>query len=126
MPEEQPPENIIDQFWHVVQQLLLPNWSDLILLLPWVLMVLVLLWLAFTAFQWRGAAKVNRSRVPPRLSGGAPPAGIHLPGPSRWPFVVPIGVVFLLFALALPPRDAQGNPTATFNVPLLVIGLVIS
>jgi plastocyanin len=126
MPEEQPPENIIDQFWHVVQQLLLPNWSDLILLLPWVLMALVLLWLAFTVFQWRGAAKINRSRVPARLSGGSPPAGIHLPGPSRWPFVVPIGVVFLLFALALPPRDSQGNPTATFNIPLLVIGLVIS
>jgi plastocyanin len=125
MPEEQP-ENIIDQFWHVVQQLLLPNWSDLILLLPWVLMGLVLLWLVFTAFQWRSAAKINRSRVPPRLAGGSPPAGIHLPGPSRWPFVVPIGVVFLLFALALPPRDAQGNPTATFNTALLVIGLVIS
>ncbi len=74
MPEQQP-ENIIDQFFTFLQQLLLPNWSDLILLLPWVLMGLVLLWLLFTAFQWRGASKINRSRVPPRLAGGAPPAG---------------------------------------------------
>ncbi len=39
---------------------------------------------------------------------------------------MPIGVVFILFALALPPRDAEGNPTAPFNTPFLVIGLVIS
>ena len=39
MPEQQP-ENIIDQFFKFLQQLLLPNWSDLILLLA----MFVLLW----------------------------------------------------------------------------------
>ena len=59
MPEEEP-QNIVDQFWALVEQLLLPNWSDLILLLPWVLIALVLVWLTFTALQWRRAAAPNR------------------------------------------------------------------
>src|SRR6187399_2897826 len=125
MPEEEP-QNIVDQFWALVQQLLLPNWSDLIKLLPWVLIALVIVWLFFTAFQWRRAAAPNRSRVPARLRGGAPPPGIHMPGPSRWPFVVPIGAAILLFSFVLVPRDDQHNPTQPLNVPLFVIGMIVT
>jgi plastocyanin len=125
MPEEEP-QNIIDQFWRLVEQLLLPNWSDLILLLPWVLIALVLVWLAFTALQWRRAAAPNRSRVPARLRGGAPPPGIHMPGPSRWPFVVPIGAAILLFSFVLVPRDDQSNPLQPVNVPLFAIGITVT
>jgi len=124
MPEQQP-ENLIDQFWKVVEQLLLPNWSNLILLLPWVLIGLVVLWLLFTSFQWRRAGPINRSRVPQRRRGGAPPAGIHMPGPSRWPFVVPIGAAFVLFAFAVPPKDASGNATALLNLPVFAVGMLI-
>ncbi len=125
MPEEEP-QNIIDQFWQLVQQLLLPNWSDLIRLLPWVLIALVIGWLLFTALQWRRAAAPNRSRVPARLRGGAPPPGIHMPGPSRWPFVVPIGAAILLFSFVLVPRDAQQNPTQPLNPPLFALGMIVT
>jgi len=125
MPEEEP-QNIIDQLFQLLQQLLLPNWSDLIRLLPWVLIALVIGYLAFTAFQWRRAAAPNRSRVPARLRGGAPPPGIHMPGPSRWPFVVPIGAAILLFSFVLVPRDDQHNPTQPLNVPLFVIGMIVT
>jgi len=125
MPETES-ENIVDQFFHLLQQLLLPNWSDLILLLPWVLLVLVLGYVAHTWWQWRRASARNRPRVPQRLRAGAPPPGVHLPGPSRWPFVVPIGAALLLFAFALSPRNAQGEPTAPFNLPLLIVGLIVT
>lgn len=125
MPETES-ENLVDQFFHLLQQLLLPNWSDLIALLPWVLLVLVLLYVAHTWWRWRRASARNRPRVPQRLRAGTPPPGVHLPGPSRWPFVVPIGAALLLFAFALSPRDAKGEPTAPFNTPFLLIGLLVT
>ncbi len=125
MPEEEP-QNIIDQLFQLLSQLLLPNWSDLILLLPWVLIALVIVWLLFTAWQWRRAGDINRSRVPPPLRGGAPPPGVHMPGPSRWPFVVPIGAALLLFSFVLTPRDIENNPTQPVVVPLFVIGMIVT
>jgi hypothetical protein len=118
-------ESIIDMLFRLLEQLLIPNWSDLFALLPWVLIVLVAAWLVLLALQWRRAGARNRSRVP-RRAAGAPPPGVHMPGPSRWPFVVPIGAALVLFSFALTPRDQQGNPTAFINVPLLVLGLIIS
>ena len=125
MPETES-ENIIDQLFHLLQQLLLPDWSDLIELLPWTLIALVVVYLLHTAWQWRKSSRLNRSRVAPRLRGGAPPPGIHMPGPSRWPFVAPIGAAILLFAFALPARDADGNTILPFNLPVLAVGLVVT
>jgi plastocyanin len=118
-------QSIIDMLFQLLQQLLIPNWTDLIALLPWVLIVLVAFWLVFTALQWRAAGARTRPRVP-RPMAGAPPPGVHLPGPSRWPFVVPFGIALLLLSLVIVPRDAQHNPTEPFNLPLLVIGLIVS
>jgi plastocyanin len=118
-------QSIIDMLFQLLQQLLIPNWTDLIALLPWVLIVLVALWLVFTMLQWQRAGARNRSRVPRRLPG-SPPPGVHMPGPSRWPFVVPFGAAFLLASLVLVSRDAQHNPTEPLNLPLFVIGLVVS
>jgi plastocyanin len=118
-------QSIIDMLFQLLQQLLIPNWSDLIALLPWVLVVLVAFWLVFTALQWRSAGARNRSRVP-RASAGAPPPGVHLPGPSRWPFVVPFGVALILASLVIVPRDAQHNPTQFVNVPLFALGMIVS
>ena len=118
-------QSVIDMLFELLGQLLIPNWSNLILLLPWVLVVLVALWLVYLAWQWQRAGARNRPRVARRLAG-APPPGVHLPGPSRWPFVVPIGVALLLFSLALPPLDATGSPTGAVNVWLFVIGLIVS
>jgi hypothetical protein len=122
---DQPQPTVIDMLFDLLEQLILPNWSNLFLLLPWVLIVLVVVWLVYLAWQWRRAGARNSSRVPRRLAG-APPPGVHLPGPSRWPFVVPIGAVMLLFSLALPPRDASGAATGPVNLLLFVIGLIVS
>jgi plastocyanin len=118
-------QSIIDMLFDLLGQLLIPNWSNLILLLPWVLAVLVALFLVYTAWRWQRAGARNRSRVARRLAG-APPVGVHMPGPSRWPFVVPIGAALMLFSLALTARDAKGNPTEAVNLPLFVIGLIVS
>ena len=118
-------QSIIDMLFQLLQQLLIPNWTDLIALLPWVLIVLVAVWLVFTALQWQRAGSRNRSRVP-RRAPGMPPPGVHMPGPSRWPFVVPIGAAFLLASLVLVTRDANHKPTEPVNMPLFVIGLIVS
>jgi plastocyanin len=118
-------ESVIDMLFRLLEQLLIPSWGDLIALLPWVLIVIVIVWLVFIVLQWRRAGARNRSRVPLRLTG-APPPGVHMPGPSRWPFVVPFGVALILFSLVLTGRDANNNPTGLVNVPLLVIGLIVS
>jgi plastocyanin len=125
MPEQES-QSIIDQLFHLLEQLLLPNWTDLIALIPWVLIALVIGWLLFTARQWQRAGSVNRPRVAPRLAGGAPPPGVHLPGPSRWPFVVPIGAFLLLLAFALAPRHEAGNATLPFQPLLFGIGMVVT
>jgi plastocyanin len=118
-------ESIIDMLFRLLEQLLIPNWSDLIALLPWVLIVLVAAWLVFTVLQWQRAGARNRSRVP-RRAAGAPPPGVHMPGPSRWPFVVPFGVALVLFSLVLTGRDRNNNPTELVNLPLLIVGLIVS
>ena len=109
----------------MLEQLLLPDWSDLIRLLPWVIGALVVGWLVFTAVQWSRAGARNRSRVPRPLKAGAPPPGIHLPGPSRWPFVAPIGGALILFSFALPTRDASGATVSPINMPLFIAGLIV-
>ncbi len=125
MEQEQQPD-LVGQFFDLLSQVVMPDWVGLIALLPLLFIVLVMLYLAHTAWQWRRAGARNRLRVPARLAAGAPPAGIHLPGPSRWPFVVPIGAALLLFALVLPVRDEAGQVTVPFNLPLLAIGLLVT
>src|SRR5690348_12378129 len=118
--------DLVTAFFQFLQQLILPNWPDLIPLLPWVLVAIVILSLILLAWAWQRTSARTRSRVPKPLNGGAPPPGVHLPGPSRWPFVAPIGAALLLFAFALPPQDAQGKATAPFNLQLLVIGMIVT
>jgi hypothetical protein len=116
--------DLINAFFQFLQQLILPNWPDLIALLPWVLVAIVILSMFGFVWAWMRTAARTRSRVPRRVAG-APPPGVHLPGPSRWPFVAPIGAALLLFSFALPPKDASGNATAPFNPQLFVIGLIV-
>jgi plastocyanin len=117
--------DLIGQFFQFLEQLILPNWPDLIALLPWVLVAIVVAGLLWLALAWTRTSGRNRSRVPKPLAGGAPPPGVHMPGPSRWPFVAPIGAALLLFAFALPPKDASGNATGPFNIQLLALGLIV-
>ncbi len=123
---DQQGQTIVDLFFNLLSQLILPNWPDLIALVPWALVALILVFAAWVAWQWRRAAGRNASRVPRPLAGGAAPAGIHMPGPSRWPFVVPIGAALILFGLVLAPRDSAGHQVLPFNPLLLGLGLLVT
>ena len=114
---------IVDQFFELLEQVILPDWNDLVRLVPLLLIVAVVLFLAFNAWQWRRAAERTRPRVIRPLVAGAPPPGVHLPGPSRWPFVVPIGLALMFLALALPQRDETDSVVLPFNPLLMALGL---
>lgn len=122
MPES---PTLVDQLFHLLEQLLIPNWTDLISLIPWIFVFLVIGYLIFTAMQWRRAAAYNRPRLPRRLASGSPPPGVHVSAPSRWPFVLPIGAFVMLLAF-IPTRDALGNVTVPFHPPILAVGLLIT
>lgn len=106
-------------------QVVVPDWGSLVALLPLAIVGLVLLFLAMTAYRWYAAATINRSRVRRPLPAGAPPPGVHLPGPSLWPLVLPLGALLILFALAIKP-SAPGGGRELVNLPLLVVGLLVA
>ncbi|HEY7024617.1 MAG TPA: cupredoxin domain-containing protein [Candidatus Limnocylindrales bacterium] len=116
--------DLINAFFQFLEQLILPNWPDLIALLPWVLVAIVIVAMFGFVWAWMRTGARTRSRVPRRVSG-MPPPGVHLPGPSRWPFVAPIGAALLLFSFALPPKDASGNATGPFNLQLFALGMIV-
>lgn len=122
--EQEPAPSLWTSILETLEQLIVPDWGDAIAFLPLALLGLVALALLWLAFQWRRAGRHNRSRVMPR-QGPMTPEGVHLPGPSRWPFLTPIGFGFLLFGLAVPPRDETGAASGFANLPLLGIGLLI-
>ncbi len=92
-----------------LSQIITPVWNDLIPLLPFAMIALagLILLLMATSFMRNGAR--NRSRVP-RPRPPVPPAGVHLPGPSLWPLVVPIGGTLILLALVFPGWGLPINP----------------
>lgn len=123
MPDE--PRDPWTQVLDFLSKLITPVWNDLIPLLPLALVGLIALFFLNLALQWRRAGALNRSRLARPLRAGAPPAGVHLPGPSRWPFVLPIAGTLVFFALALAPRRAPGETSQPFNFPLLAVGLLV-
>jgi plastocyanin len=119
-----------DDAWQAFLQwltpLVSPSWNDLIPVLPLAFVGLVVLTVGLLAWRWRATAEMNRPRLGRRRAVAAPPPGIHLPGPSYWPFVVPVGAALVLFALVLRPRNEAGEAAAPVNVPLLLLGLAVS
>jgi plastocyanin len=107
------------QILNFTSQLVTPLWNTLIQYIPVVMVALVAVTLLAIARLWVGNTALNRPRVPARVSSGPTPAGVHLPGPSIWPFFLPIAGFFLLLSLAI-------HPAGTFINPLFLgIGVVI-
>jgi plastocyanin len=95
-----------------------PVWNELLQYIPLLLLGLLGLSVAGIAHVWSRNAALNRSRVARPLTAGTAPAGVHLPSPSIWPFVAPIGL-FLVFASLVFGGDSV-------NVPVLGLGLLIA
>ena len=105
----------------IVAQIIIPVWNDLIQYLPLVIGLLVL---STHRSVWSGTGSAtphaNRSRVPQPIPTGRKPEDMHLPGPSLWPFVAPIGLVLMLFAVVFGPLESLANDA------LLVLGLAVA
>jgi plastocyanin len=127
--------NVLD--W--LTQVLLPDWNDVLKWIPALLLGLVGLILLLLAWAWWRSRAVNRVRRIAPLSEGHPPPGVHLPGPSKWPFLIPAGAVVVFGALVFHPGrapqpviDSATGQIVTgaapgldglVNLPLLAIGL---
>jgi hypothetical protein len=114
----------LDDLWtgilETTAQIIIPVWNDLIALIPFAVALLFLAILGAIALLWLRHAGDSRPRVPKPLPAGRQPDDMHLPGPSLWPFVAPVGLLFLVFALALGPLESL------VTLGLLLAGLVVA
>ena len=99
---------------------IIPVWNDLIQYLPLLLLFAIIGILGAVLWMWRVNATGNASRVPKPIPAGRKPEDMHLPGPSLWPFVAPVGLLFILFAVALGPFESA----LTFG--LLLLGAAVA
>ena len=86
--------NILD--W--LSKVLLPDWNDVLKWVPALVLGLVGLFVLVLARAWLSNSAGNRVRRIAPLSEGHPPPGVHLPGPSKWPFLIPTGAAVLFAA----------------------------
>jgi hypothetical protein len=105
----------LDAAWsfilEVIGEIIIPSWNDLIAYIPLLIVLLVIVSVAGLAWYWQRNAAGNRSRVPRPVPSGRLPDGVHMPGPSAWPFVAPIGLLLMVFALAFGILDSLANLT---------------
>jgi plastocyanin len=108
------------QFLTLLSQVITPTWNDLLQYMPLLFVGLILLSVAALMRSWQRNAALNRPRVVVPVTAGALPPGVHLPGPSPWPFVLPIGGLLIVVSIALPPAGLVVNPI------LAGIGLLVA
>jgi plastocyanin len=115
----------------LMAQIVLPNWNDVLKWIPALLLGLVGLTVALLMVIWVRNRRVMASRMIPVRREPPSPPGVHLPGPSRWPFIIPLGLAFVFAGLVFHPGRVSGSaepaPTTTdlINLPLMLIGLGI-
>jgi plastocyanin len=121
MEDTSPWAQVWDQALDLVSRFVVPAWDTLLQYIPLLLIGLLLLAIPGMAWGWRRNSALNRSRVPAPLPAGPVPAGVHLPPPSIWPFIVPIGLFLLLLSLAL----GGGEGGMPVNLLLAAMGVVV-
>jgi plastocyanin len=124
----------------LMAQIILPNWNDVLKWIPALLLGLVGLSVALLILVWIRNRGATASRMIPVRREGAPPPGVHMPGPSRWPFIIPLGLAVVFAALVfhtgrVPSPVITGGQIVTeppppigdlINLPLLLLGLAIA
>ena len=135
----------IEDAWNalldLIGQLIAPDWGWLVSLLPLLLGLLTAAVLVYLLWLRTANAVWNVSRLPRPRRAPPTPAGLHLPGPSLWPFLLPLGAAMMIGSLIFKPgRTAPptidpntgatiiappASPTELVNLPLLVIGFVV-
>jgi hypothetical protein len=113
----------LDELWTFLLELLaaiiIPVWANLIQYIPLALLALVLVTIAGLVWYWQRNAVLNRPRVPARVPSGRVPPDLHMPGPSIWPFVGPVGLLLMGFSLAV------GITGSLLNLALFALGAAI-
>ena len=126
---------------NLIGQIISPDWGAVISWVPYLLALLVLVGLAFIVLRWTTNRVWTASRLPARRTTPPPPPGTHIPGPSPWPFVAPIGAAIMLFGLVwktgrIEPPTVDPTTGAVklgqtagvgelFNLPVLLLGLLV-
>ena len=108
-------ENIWTQLLEFTAQFVVPDWGQLVALLPVFLAIPVIgyiLWLVYR-LATAGPTRRGKQRLPP-----ATPAGIHMPGPSFAPVIGAIGLFFVVFGMV------AGGLWLLVGVVILVIALL--
>jgi len=109
----------------LIAQIIIPTWNNLIQYLPLLLALLLVVTIFALAWYWQRNAAANRSRVPRRVPAGRPPADMHLPGPSVWPFVAPVGLLLMVFAVVFGVLDSLANMALfALGAGVAIIGIV--
>lgn len=115
---------MIEELWtailDIVAQVIIPVWNDLIQYLPLLLVLAVLGIIGLVAAMWWSNSRANASRVPTPVPAGRKPEDMHLPGPSLWPFVGPVGLLLIVFSVALGPLDSL------VTMGILLVGAAIA
>lgn len=115
-----------------LSRIILPNWNDVLKWIPALLLGLIVLTIAPLLIVWTRNRRVTASRMLPIRREGAPPPGVHMPCPSKWPFIIPLGLAFVFAGLVFHPGrvsdGAEPAPPVTdlINLPLMLIGLAIA
>lgn len=108
----------------IVSQVIIPVWNDLIQYIPLLLALLVILVVAGLAWGWQRNASANRPRVPRPLPAGRKPQETHLPGPSLWPFVAPVGLLLIVFAVVFGLDSVANGVLLVIGVGIAALGLL--
>ncbi len=120
---------MINDLWtgilDTIAQVVIPVWNDLIQYLPLLLVLAILGILGAVLWMWWVNRAGNASRVPKPLPAGRKPEEMHLPGPSAWPLVAPVGLFFIVFAVAIGPTASLLNlGVLLMGASIAVIGLL--
>jgi hypothetical protein len=112
-------QELWDRILDLLAQLVIPDWTALVAIIPLVLAGLVGLFLVWVV--WRYATAGPRTRAVPPASP-QPPPGVHAPAPSFAPIILALGTMALFGATVVGGWAALGLGLAALTLGLLYWG----